>query len=98
MDWRTHDKNRCEDLYAEFRAEAVKVVLEQGLPLEAAAQRLLVHKGTLANWGKAANRGWTTLASAPGSHSVAELEEEIARLRRELAVERMEKDVLKKRR
>jgi len=33
----------------EFRAEAVKVVLEQGLSLEAAAQRLSVPKGTLAN-------------------------------------------------
>jgi transposase len=80
----------------EFRAEAVKVVLEQGLSLEAAAQRVLVPKGTLANWVKAAKRGSTATASAPGSRSVAELEEENARLRRELAVERMEKEVLKK--
>jgi transposase-like protein len=66
----------------EFRDEAVKVVLEQGLSLEAAAQRLSEPKGTLANWVKAAKRGSTATASAPGSRSVAELEEENARLRR----------------
>lgn len=79
---------------SEFRAEAVKLVLEQGLSLEAAAQRLSVAKGTLANWVMAAKRG--TTASAPGSRSVAELEAENARLRRELGVERMEKEILKK--
>ena len=80
----------------EFRAEAVKLVLEQGLSLEAAAQRLSVPKGTLANWVKAAKRGSTGSTSAPGSRSVADLEAENAKLRRELAVERMEKEVLKK--
>jgi transposase len=80
----------------EFRAEAVKLVLEQGLSLEVAAQRLSVPKGTLANWVTAAKRGSTASTSAPGSRSVADLEAENARLRRELAVERMEKEVLKK--
>jgi len=80
----------------EFRVEAVKLVLEQGLSLEAAAQRLAVPKGTLANWVQAARRGSTTPTSPPGSRSVAELEGEIAKLRRELAVERMEKEILKK--
>jgi transposase len=80
----------------EFRAEAVKLVLEQGLSLEVAAQRLSVPKGTLANWVAAAKRGPTASTSAPGSRSVADLEAENARLRRELAVERMEKEVLKK--
>jgi transposase len=80
----------------EFRAEAVRVVLEQGLSLEAAAQRLSIPKGTLSNWVMAARRGSTAAASAPGSRSVAELEAENARLRKELAVERMEKEVLKK--
>ncbi len=51
----------------EFRAEAVKVVLEQGLSLEAAAQRLSVPKGTLANWVKppgAGRRHWHLLLVA----------------------------------
>ena len=80
----------------EFRAEAVKVVLEQGLTLEATAQRLSLPKGTLANWVKTARHGSMTPTSPPGSRSVAELEDEIAKLRRELVVECMEKEILKK--
>lgn len=79
----------------EFRAEAVKVVLAQGLSLEDAAQRLAIPKGTLANWVSTAKRG-TDPGAAPGSRSIAELEAEVAKLRKELAVERMEKEVLKK--
>jgi transposase len=79
----------------EFRAEAVKLVLAQGLTLEEAAERIAMPKGTLANWVSAAKRGQDPVA-APGSRSVAELEAELAKLRKELAVERMEKEVLKK--
>lgn len=80
----------------EFRAESVKVVLEQGLSLETTAQRLPLPKGMLANWIKAARHGSMTSTFPPGSRSVAELEDEIAKLRRELAVKRMEKEILKK--
>ncbi|BDT57236.1 hypothetical protein MasN3_07300 [Massilia varians] len=79
----------------EFRTEAVKLVLEQGLSQEQAAQRIGVPKGTLANWVSAAKRS-TDPAAPPGSRSVVELEAELAKLRKELAVERMEKEVLKK--
>ena len=79
----------------EFRAEAVKLVLAQGLTLEEAAQRIAMPKGTLATWVNAAKCG-TDPTAPPGSRSVAELEAEVAKLRKELAVERMEKDVLKK--
>lgn len=41
----------------EFRAEAVKLVLAQGLSLEEAAQRIAMPKGTLANWVSSAKRG-----------------------------------------
>ncbi|WP_084612704.1 transposase [Pseudogulbenkiania sp. MAI-1] len=41
----------------EFRSEAVKLVLEQGLSLEGAARRLGIPKGTLANWVVAARSG-----------------------------------------
>ena len=34
----------------EFQAEAVRLVLEQGLTLQSAAQRLGIPKGTLTNW------------------------------------------------
>jgi transposase len=78
----------------EFRAEAVKLVSEQGLSQQAAAQRLAIPKGTLANWiaaSKASSR-----SSAPGARSAAELENENARLRKELAEARLERDILKK--
>jgi len=50
------------------------------LSLEAAAQRLSVLKGTLANWVKAAGRGSTaSTSSVPGRRSAAELEAENAK-------------------
>jgi transposase len=79
----------------EFRAEAVKLVLAQGLTLDDAAKRLAIPKGTLATWVTAAKRS-TDPAAPPGSRSVGELEAEVAKLRKELANERMEKEILKK--
>lgn len=77
----------------EFRAEAVKLVLEQGLSQEAAAKRLAIPKGTLGNWVAAAKRGGVAM---PGARSVSELEAENARLRKELAEAKQERDILKK--
>jgi transposase len=78
----------------EFRAEAVKLVTEQGLSQKTAAQRLAIPKGTLANWVAAAKA--STHPAAPGARSAPELEAENARLRKELAETRMERDILKK--
>lgn len=79
----------------ELKEEAVKLVLAQGLSLEQAALRLSIPKGTLANWVVAAKRG-PAVAAAPGSRSVAELEAENAKLRKELAETKMERDIVKK--
>ena len=65
----------------EFRAEAVKLVLAQGLSLEEAAQRIAMPKGTLANWVSTAKRGNVGRVT-PGSRTVPELEAEVARLRK----------------
>lgn len=78
----------------EFRSEAVKLVLEQGLSQGEAASRLGLPKGTLANWVVAAKAGGEK--PAPGSRTVAELEAEVARLRKELAEARLERDIVKK--
>ena len=78
----------------EFRAEAVKLVSEQGLSQETAAKRLAIPKGTLANWVAASKASTGTLA--PGARSAAELAIENARLRKELAEARMEREILKK--
>lgn len=79
----------------ELREEAVKLVLAQGLSIEQAAARVSIPKGTLGNWVVAAKRG-SSVAAAPGSRSVADLEAENAKLRKELAEARMERDIVKK--
>lgn len=85
--------SKIQNYSPEFRAEAVKLVLEQGLSQEAAAKRLAIPKGTLGNWVAAAKRGGV---ATPGGRSTAELEAENARLRKELAEARQERDILKK--
>jgi transposase len=86
---------RTKTYTPELREEAVKLVLAQGLTLEDAAARIAIPKGTLANWVSAAKRG-TKPSAARGSRTVPELEEENAKLRRELAEARMERDIVKK--
>jgi transposase len=67
----------------EFRAEAVKMVTEQGLSQETAAKRLAIPKGTLGNWMTAAKK--SSCPSDPSSRSAADLAVENSRLRKELA-------------
>ena len=78
----------------EFRAEALKLITEQGLQQSVAARRLSIPEGTLAGWVAAAKSSSQPLA--PGSRSVTELMTENAKLRKELAVTQMERDILKK--
>lgn len=78
----------------EFRAEAVKLVVEQGLQQSVAAKRLSIPDGTLAYWVAAAKSSSQPLA--PGSRSAADLMAENVKLRKELAVAQMERDILKK--
>ena len=85
---------RKQDYTPEFRAEAVKLVLAQGLSLGEAAKRLSLPKGTLGNW--VANAKAPTGTAAPGARTVGELEAEVRQLRKELAEARMERDILKK--
>ena len=70
----------------------MKLVTEQGLSQETAVSRLAVPKGTLANWVAAAKS--STRLTVPGARSAADLEAENARLRKELAEARMERDIL----
>ena len=76
----------------EFRAEATKLVTEQGLSQETAAKRLAIPSGTLGNWLARPKKHH----AAPGALSSAELEAENKQLRKELAEARMERDILKK--
>jgi transposase len=87
-------KKKNQRYTAEFKAEAVKLVTEQGLSQEEAAKRLGIPKGTMGNWIVSAKS--SLRPAAPGARSAADLEEENARLRKELAEARMERDILKK--
>ena len=64
---------------AEFRAEAVKMVYEQGLTQAEAAKKLGIPKGRLGGWMGAAKPS-AMKPSAPGARTVAEREAENARL------------------
>ena len=79
----------------ELKQEAVKMVLEQGLTQQEASQRLNIPKGTIGNWVAAAKTGGRHRAH-PGDPSIAELADENRRLRKELEVARMEKEILRK--
>ncbi|MCW3759922.1 IS3-like element IS600 family transposase [Shigella flexneri] len=76
----------------EFKAEAVRTVLENQLSISEGASRLSLPEGTLGQWVTAARKGLGT----PGFRTVAELESEILQLRKALNEARLERDILKK--
>ena len=80
----------------EFRAEAIKLVLEQGMTVAEAATRLNMNHGTLAYWLTQARKGKKAGVSAANQPSVESLTAEVGQLRKELAEARMERDILKK--
>ena len=80
----------------EFREQAVKLVLVDGLSQLEAARRLSLSNKTLGNWVRAAQNGKLTEIGKQ-QRPVTELEAELARVKRELAVVTMERDVLKNR-
>lgn len=79
----------------EFREEAVKAILEQGLSLAEGSRCFSVPKATLANW-MAATRVSVKKAEALASSEAVSLTSENARLRKDLAETRLERDILKK--
>lgn len=79
----------------EFREEAVKLALTEGVGVSEAARRLSVPLKTLANWVRSAKAG--KLQKVGGDQKpLSELEAELARVQRELAEVKMERDLLKK--
>jgi transposase-like protein len=80
----------------EFREEAVKLVTAKGRSIDDAAKRLSLPKSTLANWIKSFKAG--KLGDiVKGYRTLSDTELEIARLRRELAEVKMEREVRIKR-
>jgi transposase len=87
---------------AEFRAEAIRMVLEQGLGIAETARRLEMSDKSLGNWVRRSQRrsaGLPSGAAGAGTvaaRSVSELEAEVSRLRAENARLKTEREILKK--
>ena len=79
----------------EFREEAVRLVTEGGLSIPEACRRLSIPSGTMHRWVKAQNQGKLE-EIGKSQRPASDLEMEVSRLRRELEITRMERDILKK--
>ena len=79
----------------EFRAEAVKLVEQTGMSIDRAAKQLSIPKSSLSNWVRAAKKGQLA-GVGQGQRVPNEQELELARLRKELAEVKQERDLLKK--
>ena len=78
----------------EFKLEAVKQVVEQGHSVSEVADALGINRNLLTRW-KSQLQSEGELAF-PGHGRQSEAEAEIKRLKRELAIARQERDILKK--
>ncbi len=79
----------------EFRQEAVKLVIDEKLSWTEAARRLSLPASTLGNWVKQFKAG--KLGDVGRTYRpLTEVEMELAKAKKELAVVKMERDILKK--
>ena len=83
-------KRKRRNYTDEFKAEAVKLVTEQGYSLAVAARNLGVSANSLRNWKQQAE------ATGEDESMTEEERMELARLREEVRRLRMERDILKK--
>lgn len=79
----------------EFREEAARLVLEDGFSSGEAAKRLSLPKSTLETWVRAA-KGGKLGDVGRNRRPLTEVEVELAKVKRELTLVRMERDILKK--
>ena len=79
----------------EFREEAVKLVTEEGLSAPEASRRLDIPKSTISNWIRSSRAG-NLGEIGKQQRQLNDIELELARIKRELAKVKMERDILKK--
>jgi transposase len=89
----TKRKRTRRSFTEEFKAGSVRLVLEEGKTVAAAARDLGLTESSLRNWVERARADRGT--GKPGMLTTAE-RDELARLRKEVRELRMERDVLKK--
>ena len=80
----------------EYRAEAVKLVLIEGLGVTEAARKLGLSVKTYSKWIRDARVGALSNIDARRAQPVTDLQAEVSRLKRELAIACEERDILKK--
>lgn len=84
----------------QFKDEAVRLVLQEGLSVPEAAGRVEMSDKSLANWVRLARRAKPLSAMVAGAQGksapVSDLEMEVSKLRAEVARLKMEKEILKK--
>jgi transposase len=78
----------------EFKVEAVRLVVERGVKVSQAAKDLGIHENVLRKWVRDIQAD--PKQSFPGRGRMKPDDAEIARLRRELAKTKTERDILKK--
>ncbi|MGY3281770.1 transposase [Bradyrhizobium sp. S3.7.6] len=78
----------------EFKVEAVKLVRERGVSVAQAGRDLDVHENVLRKWVK--ELGSDSAQAFPGHGQMKPEQQEIERLRREVAKLKAERDILKK--
>lgn len=78
----------------EFKVEAVKLVRERGVSVAHASRDLDVHENVLRKWVK--EFGSDPVLAFPGHGQMKPEQQEIERLRREVAKLKAERDILKK--
>jgi transposase len=78
----------------EFKEEAVKMASESGLSVAEVARRLSVNKSTMEYWVRQARKG--ALSDHHRKSAVTADDMELARLRKENAELKMEREILKK--
>lgn len=78
---------------AEYKREAVRLVMEQGYKLSEAARNLGIHGGMLGRWVRQTKEGSKGVISGKGSSPE---QEELHRLRSENKRLLMEREILKK--
>lgn len=78
----------------EFKLEAVRLVTERGVAVAQAAKDLDVHENVLRKWVRELRE--EPQEAVPGNGKQKAQDAEIARLRKEVAKLKMERDILKK--
>jgi transposase len=80
----------------EYRAEAVKLVINEGMIVAQAARKLGLSVKTYSKWVRDARAGILAQVDSYRLQPVSDLQAEVSRLKRELAIACEERDIRKK--